>query len=99
MSVIAGAFTATADARWAYTGPLTLRNAARVFAAACDLPLPGSGTIDFSGLTQADSAALAVAIALKRRAAGERRKVSFASIPAALTTLAAAYGVAELLTA
>jgi len=90
-------FAATKDGRWMYSGMLTLQNAGRVFAVASKMPLPSSGTIDFSGLAQADSAALAVAIALKRRAAAERRTVSLQALPATLMTLAVAYGVEELL--
>jgi len=93
----AAGFAATQDGRWIFAGELTFQNAARVFAASARVPLPRSGTVDFSGLAQADSAALAVAIALKRRAAGERVKVALASLPSSLMTLAVAYGVEELL--
>ena len=94
-----GAFAVGAGGRWKYAGALTMGNAARVLAAAQAVPLPDSGIVDFSGLAQADSAALALAIALKRRAAAEGRPIEFASIPPALMTLAVAYGVEELIAA
>ena len=65
----AGAFVATdGGSRWRFEGALTLDNAAGVLEAASELPLPSAGVVDFDGLRHADSAALAVMIALKRRA-------------------------------
>jgi len=67
--VAAGAFAAAdGGARWKFHGALTMDGAAAALEAADALPLPSTGVVDFSGLLQADSAALAVIIALKRRA-------------------------------
>ena len=48
-----------------------------------------------SGLAHADSAALAVMLALNRRAAGEGRRIVFAAMPAMLASLARVYGVED----
>ena len=94
----AAGFEAGADgARWTYSGALTLAEAGSVLEAARALPLPVSGTVDCGGIGAVDSAAVALLLALKRRAAAENRPLSFANVPAALTALAGLYGVEELL--
>jgi phospholipid transport system transporter-binding protein len=86
-----------AGARWTYAGELTSTNAGPVLAAAAALNLPGSGEVDLSDVEGIDSAAVAVLLALKRRAAGESRPLRFVGIPAALASLADLYGVEEIL--
>jgi phospholipid transport system transporter-binding protein len=83
--------------RWKYSGALTFANAGRVFAAAAAMPLPAAGEIDLAGVDAVDSSAVAVLLALKRRAANEGRPLTFAHVPAALTLLADLYGVREML--
>ena len=98
-AVPAGRFTAVDDgARWKFSGALTMDGAARALEGSRSLPLPTAGVVDFSGLLQADSAALAVILALRRRAHVERRPVGFAGLPDALHSLAVVYGVEELVT-
>ena len=92
----AGAFSA-ADAGWTFGGALTLADAASVMEASLELPLPATGIVDFSGLMQADSAALAVMLALKRRAAVEGRTLTLTGLPASLHSLAVVYGVEHYL--
>ncbi len=84
-------------ARWVFEGKLNFATAGRVLEASRELPLPGSGSIDLARLVDADSAALAVLLALRRRAMAEGRKLAFAWMPAGLATLARAYGLDELL--
>jgi phospholipid transport system transporter-binding protein len=84
------------EGAWRYEGALTLDNAAQVMAAADAQPLPPGGVIDLAGLARADSAALAVILALRRRAAREATILSVRHLPASLTSLAMAYGVDEL---
>ena len=93
---IAGRIVAEND-RWRFMGALTFDDAAEVFRASQAMPLPGSGVIDLSGLTQADSSALAVVLAVKRRASGEGRRIAVDAIPASLRSLAVVYGVLDLL--
>ena len=93
---IAGRIVAEHD-RWRLLGALTLDDAAEVLAASKSLPLPESGIVDLSGLTQADSAALAVVLALRRRAAAEGRTLAVAELSPELRSLAVVYGIADLL--
>jgi phospholipid transport system transporter-binding protein len=95
---VSGAFS-SADDRWTFAGELTFDDATSVLAAASALPLPASGIVDLSGLAHADSAALAVLLALRRRAAAEGRRVVFASVPAVLDSLARVYGIEDMLAA
>jgi len=95
-AVSAGTFTNAGDA-WRFEGALTFDDAAQVFAASRAAPLPSSNVADFSGMTRADSSALAVVIALKRRAAAEGRALSVDYLPASLRSLAVVYGVENLI--
>ena len=90
-----GAFSAS-DGSWSFAGSLTLDNAANVLEASRALALPAGGYVDFSAMTQADSAALAVMISLKRRAVSEGRTLRIAGLPATLRSLANVYGVEDL---
>jgi phospholipid transport system transporter-binding protein len=85
--------------RWSYTGALTFANASRVFAAALAMPLPTAGEVDLSGVVAVDSSAVAVLLALSRRAQEEGKPLAFAHVPAALSALADLYSVEDLLAA
>ena len=82
--------------RWTYAGALTFENAEPVLEAARQLALPRRGVVDLAGLSHADSAALPVLLAIKRRAEGEGMPLAFASVPDALVSLARVYGVDAL---
>jgi phospholipid transport system transporter-binding protein len=90
-----GAFVATAEG-WRFQGTLTMDTAAAVMASADALPLPETGRVDLGGLVQGDSAALAVIMALRRRASSEKRELRVENIPKALLSLAVAYGVDDI---
>jgi phospholipid transport system transporter-binding protein len=94
----AGRFVALGDA-WRFDGALTLDNAAEVMAGADAMPLPESGRIDLGGVTHADSAALAVVMSLRRRAAAESRPLRIENLPPALHSLAVVYGVDDIVRA
>lgn len=95
---VAGAFTASEDGRrWVYSGGLTFDNADDVIQAARELPLPSTGHVDLAALEPADSSALAVLFALKRRAKSERKTLAFEQMPPGLASLAKVYGVEDLL--
>ena len=89
----------TAGARWTYVGSLTFSEAGPVLASALALPLPTEGVVDCSGIDAFDSTAVAVLLALKRRAATEGRPLVFTGLPARLEALAALYDVEEILAA
>jgi ABC-type transporter Mla MlaB component len=88
-----------AGARWLYAGALTFANASQVFAAAALMPLPTAGEVDLAGVVAVDSSAVAILLALSRRAREEGKPLVFARVPAALRALADVYGVEELLAA
>ena len=92
-----GTFAADGD-RWRFSGQLVFGDAAAVFGAMEKLPLPASGVVDFGGLVHADSSALAVLLALKRRAVAERATITFVGMPAVLASLARVYDIEALLT-
>jgi phospholipid transport system transporter-binding protein len=93
----ASGFAAAADGeRWTYAGTLTFENAEAVLEAANALPLPTQGVADLGGLVHVDSAALAVMLALKRRAEADGAQLAFASVPDTLVSLARVYGVDAL---
>lgn len=82
--------------RWIARGAFTLETAQRIVDASASLPLPASGEIDLSGIDEADSSALAVLAALRRRALAEGRVLAFRAMPASLASLANVYGVEAL---
>ena len=90
-----GGFTADDDG-WRFDGALTLENAAAVMEACQALPFPASGRVDLAGLRHADSAALAVIMALRRRAHAEGRALMLTGMPPGIASLAAVYGVEDL---
>jgi len=95
--VNAGAFVVDGD-RWQFSGELTFDDAMLVVEAARGLPLPSSGIIDLGGLVHADSSALAVMLALRRRAAAEGHpELMFTHVPPMLDSLARVYGVETLI--
>jgi phospholipid transport system transporter-binding protein len=92
-----GAFAADGE-RWTFRGVLTFDDAMGVLDAAASLPLPKSGVIDLSGLEHADSAALAVLLALRRRATAEGASpLRFSGVPPKLDSLARVYGIEDLI--
>jgi len=91
-------FAADQDgARWAYIGPLTFANAGPVLAATAAVALPTGGEVDFQNAGAIDSSAVAVLLALKRRAEGEGAPLRFLRVPAPLVALAEVYGVESIL--
>jgi len=83
--------------RWMVTGTLTVDSAAAILAASEDAELPATGVITLEGLRAVDSAAIAVLLSWRRRAAAESKTLTFADVPASLVALAQLYGVEGLL--
>jgi phospholipid transport system transporter-binding protein len=83
--------------RWSFAGTLTFADAASVLDATRALALPKAGVVDLAGIGHADSSALAVMMALKRRAVAEGVPLAYEAIPPALLALAHVYGVEDLL--
>ncbi|HZQ63376.1 MAG TPA: STAS domain-containing protein [Casimicrobiaceae bacterium] len=83
--------------RWICGGPITFGNAAAVLDASRALALPSAGIVECDALHPVDSAAVAVLLALKRRAVQENAALTFINITPSLHTLADLYGVEDLL--
>lgn len=77
--------------------PMVMANARGLLDAGRSALQPGENVIDFSGVTEADSSAVAVMLAWLRAATLLRCTVKFAQIPAGVRSLADLYGVADLL--
>jgi phospholipid transport system transporter-binding protein len=93
-----GRFVATEDGRrWTFAGVLTVAEAGPALEAASALALPADGIVDCGGIEAVDSAAVAVLLALKRRAAQEHKPLRYTNVPGALRDLGKLYGVAEIL--
>ncbi len=96
----AGGFCLVEDGtRWISTGPVTFANAAGVLESSRAMALPSSGVIDCVALHPVDSAAVAVLLAIKRRALAEGKTLDFVNITPSLHTLTDLYGVEDLLAA
>ena len=94
--VVTRGFAVDGD-RWTFCGALTFDDAMAVLDAASSLPLPKSGVVDMTGLVHADSAALAVLLALRRRASAEGSiPLRFVGVPPMLDSLARVYGIEDL---
>jgi phospholipid transport system transporter-binding protein len=83
--------------RWTIAGTLTFATAAATLASTRALPLPESGIVDCRAVDVVDSAAVAVLLALKRRAGTEGVPLAFVELPSTLALLADLYGVREML--
>ncbi len=86
-------------ARWSYVGSLTFANAGPVLAATASVALPTDGEVDLENVGAIDSSAVAVLLALQRRAEEEGKPLRFARVPAPLLALAEVYGVESILAA
>jgi len=94
-----GEFVAAGE-RWIFSGVLTFDDAMAVLDAAAAMPLPSSGVVDLAGMKHADSSALSVLLALRRRAAEEgHAPLSFVAVPPMLDSLARVYGIEDLIVA
>jgi len=79
-------------------GPLTIATASTyVEAARAHWPEEGDSVIDFAGVTEADSAALALIFKWQRDALKKGRKIHCVNVPANVIALAKLYGVDDLI--
>lgn len=80
-------------------GAVTLETVPGLIGAADELFRQGANVVDFRGVTEVDSAAVALALEWLRRARGAGTGLRLANLPAAMQNLAKLYGVFELLQA
>ena len=84
-------------ARMALSGPVTLANVAAVLDEGRRHLEDGVESVDLAGVTEMDSALLALLLAWMREAKSRSRELALANPPQALRTIARLYGVDTLL--
>ena len=84
-------------ARMVLSGPVTLANVAAVLEEGRRHVEEGVESVDLGGVTELDSALLALLLAWQREAKGRNRSLVLANAPQALRTIARLYGVDTLL--
>jgi len=84
-------------ARMVLSGPVTLANVAAVLEEGRRHLEDGVESVDLAGVTEMDSALLALLLAWQREAKSRDRSLTLANPPQALSTIARLYGVDTLL--
>jgi phospholipid transport system transporter-binding protein len=84
-------------ASMALSGPVTLANVAALLDEGRRHVEEGVESIDLQGVTEMDSALLALLLAWQREAKSRERSLTLANPPQALSTIARLYGVDTLL--
>jgi phospholipid transport system transporter-binding protein len=79
------------------SGPVVMATASAVKTAGEEALATGAETADLTGVTEVDSSAVAVLLAWTRLASEQKRPFAIIGAPEALRSLAALYGVAEML--
>ena len=80
-------------------GPVTIATVAALLEQARTLLAPGVAVLDFAGVTEVDSAAVALALECLREARRRKLALTLANLPEAMQHLAELYAVSELLQA
>jgi len=80
-------------------GAVTLETVPGLIGAADEFLRHGASVIDFRGVTEVDSAAVALALEWLRRARDAGTGLQLANLPPAMENLAKLYGVSDLLQA
>jgi phospholipid transport system transporter-binding protein len=83
--------------RCAVVGPLTIANAAQLAEEGRRMFVAERVLVDLEGVTEVDSAAVSLLLEWRRAAASANRQIEYIHLPANLRSLAALYGVADLL--
>ena len=85
--------------RLLFEGQVTIATVSALLAQSRLLLVPGVAVLDFKGVTEVDSAAVALALECMREARRRKLALSFANLPAAMQHLAQLYAVSDLLQA
>ena len=85
--------------RLLFEGQVTIGTVSALLAQSRLLLAPGVAVLDFKGVTEVDSAAVALALECMREARRRKLALSLANLPAAMHHLAQLYAVSELLQA
>jgi phospholipid transport system transporter-binding protein len=80
-------------------GPVTIGTVTALLTQSRALLAPGVAVLDFQGVTEVDSAAVALALECMREARRRKLTLSLVNLPEAMQHLAQLYAVSELLQA
>ena len=83
--------------RCTLSGPVTIRNAAALLEEGSRLFTGEGVTLDLSGVTEVDSAAVSLLLEWRRAAQHRNGHIAFVNLPGNLQSLAKLYGVTDLL--
>lgn len=83
--------------QWHVSGDLLMESVSTLLSQSAALAMPAELVVDFSAVTDADTAALSLILEWQRRALESNCKVMFANLPDNLMSLAALYGVTEFI--
>jgi phospholipid transport system transporter-binding protein len=78
-------------------GAVTIQTAAGILAEAVGEVRAGVEVVDFGAVSEVDSSAVALAMALLREARAAGRTIEFANLPPAMVNLATLYAVADFI--
>ncbi|OGA20429.1 MAG: hypothetical protein A3I01_08985 [Betaproteobacteria bacterium RIFCSPLOWO2_02_FULL_65_24] len=82
-----------------FDGAVTIATVSALLAQVRALLVPGVSVLDFKGVTEVDSAAVALALECMREARRRKLALSLANLPEAMRHLAELYAVSDLLQA
>ena len=85
------------DNQWHVAGEILVDNANAILTESNALEMPNDLQVDFSAVTDIDTAALSLLIGWQRRAIMLGKKIKFTNLPASLLSLAALYGVTDFI--
>jgi phospholipid transport system transporter-binding protein len=83
--------------QWHVSGDVLMDNANTILSESNAFEMVGDLEVDFSAVTDVDTAALSLVMEWQRRALASNCKISFANMPENLNSLAALYGVADFI--
>ena len=83
--------------QWHVSGEVLMDNANSILNESNAFEMTGDLEVDFSEVTDVDTAALSLMMEWQRRALAANCKINFANVPENLNSLAELYGVAEFI--
>jgi phospholipid transport system transporter-binding protein len=83
--------------RFLIEGPVTLRSAAALLDRGRQIFVEPRSQVDLSGVSEVDSAAVAVLVQWLRDARAQKREIVYLNLPESLKSLGTLYGVLDLL--
>lgn len=86
-----------AGSEWKLSGEVVIQNTASLLASSKVLTMTPNTKINFSDVTNIDTAAISLIFEWKRRAQKENQSIEFVNLPTNLNSLTQLYGVDEMI--